>query len=110
MQTSPDGLTDVAKAIQLALAPVFLLTGIAGLLNVMTSRLSRIIDRARSLTENPGYASALDPGSVERELEYLVRRRRFTSVAITACTSAALLLCTVIAVLFFEALFRAPLG
>jgi hypothetical protein len=44
---------DVARAIQLALAPVFLLTGIAGLLNVMAGRLARIIDRGRYLTETP---------------------------------------------------------
>jgi hypothetical protein len=35
---------DVSHAIQLALAPVFLLTGIAGILNVMAGRLARIID------------------------------------------------------------------
>src|SRR5262245_14330391 len=45
--------TDGARAIQLALAPVFLLTGIAGLRNVMTARLGRIIDRGRHLTEAP---------------------------------------------------------
>ena len=44
-------LGDMAHAIQLALAPVFLLTGIAGTLNVMTGRLARIIDRGRQLTE-----------------------------------------------------------
>ena len=49
-----DDLPDVTRAIQLALAPVFLLTGIAGLLNVMSTRLSRIIDRGRALTEHHG--------------------------------------------------------
>jgi Protein of unknown function (DUF2721) len=42
----PD-FSDLAKAIQLALAPVFLLSGIAALLGVMTGRLARIIDRGR---------------------------------------------------------------
>ena len=45
--------TDIPQAIQLALAPVFLLTGIAGLLNIMTGRLARIIDRGRKLVEQP---------------------------------------------------------
>jgi hypothetical protein len=40
MDVSPDSIGDGTKAIQLALVPVFLLTGIAGLLNVMTGRLS----------------------------------------------------------------------
>ena len=39
----------IAHAIQLAIAPVFLLTGIAGLLGVMSTRLARVIDRARSI-------------------------------------------------------------
>ena len=51
MPNAPAQLVDVAKSIQLALAPVFLLTGIAGLLNVMAGRLARIIDRGRVLTE-----------------------------------------------------------
>ena len=36
-------ITDIAHAIQVAIAPVFLLTGIAGILNVMTGRLARIL-------------------------------------------------------------------
>ena len=50
---STDIISEMAKAIQLALGPVFLLTGIAGMLNVMSGRLSRIIDRGRALTEKP---------------------------------------------------------
>ena len=46
----PD-VSDLAKAIQLAMAPVFLLTGVAALLSVMTGRLARIIDRGRAFAE-----------------------------------------------------------
>jgi hypothetical protein len=42
----------VAHAIQLAVAPVFLLSGIGAILAVMTNRLGRIIDRARVLEKN----------------------------------------------------------
>jgi len=96
--------SDVARAIQLALAPVFLLTGISGLLNVMTGRLSRIIDRGRRLAEEEHVAAV----EVD-ELPNLERRRHVVSVAITACTVAALLLCLVIVTLFVEALLAAPL-
>jgi Protein of unknown function (DUF2721) len=48
----------VAHAIQLAVAPVFLLTGIGAILAVMTNRLGRIIDRARVLEERLEGASA----------------------------------------------------
>lgn len=88
-------VADVTQAIQLALGPVFLLTAIAGLLNVMTGRLSRIIDRGREIMATPGE-------SIRRELETLEQRRHVSSVAITACVLAALLVCMVIAALFLE--------
>ena len=107
---APDAITDVADAIRLALAPVFLLTGIAGLLNVMTNRLARIVDRGRALTERHGTEPVVARDTVVREVGNLERRRHFTSIAITACTTAALLLCTVIMVMFIEVLFAAPLS
>lgn len=105
----PEHINDIATAIQLALAPVFLLTAIAGMLGVMAGRLSRIIDRGRFLTE--GNHPSFPPGSpaVEEELHILESRRHFTSVAITAFTIAALLICLVITTLFLEVMFSAPL-
>lgn len=100
---------DVAHAIQLALAPVFLLTGIAGILNVMTGRLARIIDRGRSLSESPvpNDAGLLD--TIQLEFSGLERRRYLASAAITACTLSAFLVCTVIAALFLEVLVQIQL-
>jgi len=105
-----ENITDVAHAIQLALAPVFLLTGIAGLLNVMTNRLARIVDRARVLSEGPAVAALPWQESLRIRLQRLERRRHFTSIAITSCTIAALLLCVVVATLFFEAMLDARLS
>ena len=109
MAPIPENAPDVARAIQLALAPVFLLTGIAGMLNVMAGRLSRIIDRGRMLTETWRDAPSVAADAADAELMGLERRRHFTSIAITACTVAALLLCMVILTLFLEALLYAPL-
>lgn len=109
MDLFPEYMSDVTRAIQLALAPVFLLTGIAGLLNVMTNRLSRIVDRGRTLTENREVIALVGPDSVALQLRTLERRRHFTSIAITACAIAALLLCLVVATLFFEAMLDARL-
>lgn len=95
-------VADVTQAIQLALGPVFLLTAIAGLLNVMTGRLARIIDRGREITGQPG-------DEVQRELHSLERRRHIASTAITACVLAALLVCMVIAALFLEVVLNVPL-
>lgn len=96
-------LSDVSHAIQLALAPVFLLTGIAGILNVMTGRLARIIDRGRQLVEAER-PPPLEPQAMQTELLGLERRRHLASAAITACTLAALLVCMVIAAMFLEVL------
>ncbi len=95
---------DVAHAIQLALAPVFLLTGIAGLLNVMTGRLSRIIDRGRQIAESAPLQDQQQTEELQRQLRTLEHRRHLASAAITACTFSALLVCMVIAALFLEVL------
>ncbi|MEO7152041.1 MAG: DUF2721 domain-containing protein [Burkholderiaceae bacterium] len=104
MLTTPVALNDVGQAIQLALAPVFLLTGIAGTLNVMTGRLARIIDRGRWIVERHATSGAPMPADLATELRSLERRRHLASAAITATTSSALLVCTVVAMLFVEVL------
>lgn len=111
-QTMFNSLTDigdVAHAIQLALAPVFLLTGIGALLNVMAGRLARIIDRGRQLSEHPISPDLQADESLMVELRSLERRRHLTSFAITASTLSALLVCLVVATLFLEALIRIEL-
>lgn len=105
----PLTLNNVPQAIQLALGPAFLLTGIAGLLNVMTGRLARIIDRGRSLSENPLPTDPRARDAIDAELPCLETRRRLAGSAITACTVSALLVCMVIAALFLEALLDVPL-
>jgi MFS family permease len=104
MFTPTVNFADVTHAIQLALAPVFLLTGIAGLLNVMAGRLARIIDRGRRLTED-----ASPPKALTVELDSLDQRRYLASAAITACTFSALMVCMVIAALFLEVLLQISL-
>jgi len=109
MLNSAVNIGDVAHAIQLALAPVFLLTGIAGILNVMAGRLARIIDRGRKLTEQPVPQELQYIETVQVELQSLEHRRHLASAAITACTFSALLVCLVIAALFLEVLLQIEL-
>jgi hypothetical protein len=92
----------IGHVIQLAVAPVFLLTGVSGLLAVLTNRLSRIIDRARALEERLPAASA-DEGGIHAELRLLSQRARFINRAIGLCTTCALLICAVIVALFVGA-------
>jgi len=109
MSPAPVNLGDITHAIQLALAPVFLLTGIAGILNVMAGRLARIIDRGRQLTEGSNPHPPEREEAINLELASLEHRRHLASSAITACTFSALLVCTVIAALFVEVLLQAEL-
>lgn len=92
-------VTGIAHAIQLAVAPVFLLTGIGALLNVLSSRLGRIIDRARVL-ENRVTGNLPHRDTVEQELRILSRRARLINRAIGLSTGCALLICTLIAAMF----------
>lgn len=96
----------VAHAIQLAVAPVFLLTGISAILAVMTNRLGRIIDRARVLEAKLDGAAAEILTGLRADLAILSRRAKLINRAITLCTTTALLVCTVIAILFLSAFLR----
>ncbi|WP_423679869.1 DUF2721 domain-containing protein [Undibacterium sp. WLHG33] len=90
-------LGDVSHIIQLAIAPVFLLTGVGTKLSVLTSRLARIIDRAR-VVENLLQTNATV--GLEEELVELFQRSHLINRAITLSTTCGLLICLVIASLF----------
>jgi Protein of unknown function (DUF2721) len=92
-------VSTIAHAIQLAVAPVFLLTGVASILSVLTSRLGRIIDRSRFL--NSTSLAVVETGqSIQVELKSLKQRARLIHLAIGLCTTCLLLICSVVAVLF----------
>jgi small-conductance mechanosensitive channel len=99
----------IAHAIQLAIAPVFLLTGVAGLLGVMAARLARVIDRARDIDATWSSMDASARATLRLEIRNLERRRRVCSWSINYCTTAALLVCLVIVTLFVEEFFATKL-
>jgi hypothetical protein len=109
MPTGPEALPGIAHAIQLAIAPVFLLTGIAALLGVMATRLARVIDRGRELEAGWRDLDEQARLRVRAELSSLERRRKLASWSINFCTAAALLVCFVIAVLFVDEFFAKDL-
>ena len=98
-----------AHAIQLAVAPVFLLTGLAGLLGVMATRLARVIDRARSLEATWPDLSEEQRAAARLEIATLERRRNACSWSINFSTIAAWLVCLVIVALFMEEFFATSL-
>lgn len=99
MQTLSD-ITDVAHVIQLAVAPVFLLTGIGAILSVLINRLGRVVDRFRALEKLPDDLADAARAVARSEMNRLSRRARMVHWAIGFCTGSALLVCIVIATLF----------
>ena len=104
-------LTDIAHVIQLAVAPVFLLTAIATLINALNARLGRIVDRRRVVLERASVG--LDPaaqGARDAEVASLTRRSQLVYYAIFCAVLAALLVCLVVAGAFLGALLGVELA
>src|SRR3954468_18575576 len=100
-------VSDIARTIQLAVAPVFLLTALGTILGVFSNRLGRIVDRTRVLTERMRDAQhAQLHASMRGELALLVARRVLVNYAITCATAAALFVCLLIAAAFFGSLLQ----
>ena len=94
----------IGHAIQLAVAPVFLLAGVGSLLAVLTSRLARIIDRVHLLErELPENAGETEIARLHLAAIPLSRRARLIHWAISLCTTCELLVCVVVATLFIGA-------
>jgi CBS domain containing-hemolysin-like protein len=95
---------DVAHLIQVALTPIFLISAIGVTLNVMTSRLARIVDRARIMESElcrPDYQAG--GRDLHAALSVLARRARYMNAAITLITLSALLIALVVVMLFVNA-------
>src|SRR5215468_9072242 len=92
-------IDEIAHIIQLSIAPVFLLTGVGTLLNVLSGRLARIIDRTRALEQRLEMKGALHPAAIVDELRVLEKRGKLIYHAVKLSTISARSVCFVIAVL-----------
>jgi len=100
-------LSDLSHAIQLAVAPVFLLTALATLINALNGRLARVVDRRRVVRKRLQEGVAPEHvSSMERELDLLGRRGNFIYKAIFCQVLSALLVCLVVAGAFVGTLVR----
>ncbi len=108
MQAQP--IETIAHTIQLAVAPVFLLTGVSALLGVFTTRLARIVDRGRRLEVEHPMATGSEARLMHDELTSLARRARMVNVAISLATGTVFLVCLTIVLLFASALVAAPVS
>ncbi len=100
----------IVNVIQLAIAPVFLLTALGAFIGVLTNRVARAVDRARRIEDRLENLSGESLEAARRELHVLSRRARWVNRAITLCTACALLICLTIATLFAGAFLATDLS
>ena len=98
---------DTLRAVQLSLAPAFLLVGIGSIMNVMMQRLTWLAGRIERLCEQD---ASQRPDKVVIEIEWLRHRRRLARRAIMFSTAAAVIISLVIAVLFTSVYIEARIG
>ena len=102
---------NVAHIIQLALGPVFLLSGVGITLSMLTQRLSRIVDRARTLEDRREVTNSEPKLKViDKDLRVILRRSRYINSAIALCTTSALLTALVVTLLFASAFTPMSVG
>jgi hypothetical protein len=107
MGASAINSVDIAHLIQIALTPIFLISAIGVTLNVLTSRLARIVDRARAMEEILGRPDHAHQGrDLHAALDVLARRARYINAAITLITLSALFIALVVVMLFVNAFLR----
>ena len=110
-ETSPDlSVNTVAEIVRLALAPVFLLSGIGAFVNVLAARLSRIVDRARQIEPLLLASRGAEHDRWIADLRTLDRRMSLISWATGLSVASAVLTCLVVILLFAAALMRTHLG
>jgi hypothetical protein len=103
---------DIAHLIQTSVGPVFLVSGVGVTLNVLTTRLARIIDRSRAFEAQlaSGMESAAPLAEIRHALIVLARRAGHINRAITFATLSALLTAVVVVMLFADAFIRWNIG
>jgi len=101
----------VGQAIEAAVAPVFLIVGIAGLLNMLSGRLGRVIDRTRVVrAELRQGADDREQARLQVEMKLLQRRIALANWSIRACVSCAFVVCVLVVALFVNDFVSADLG
>lgn len=102
-----DSINPLTEAIQLAVAPVFLLTGVAGMLNALGTRLARVIDRARQLQnrleDDQQNLSASKQAAISSELQTLRQRSKIINLATALMVICAALIGLTVMELFYSA-------
>ena len=102
-------VTGITHVIQLAIAPVFLLTAVGTIISVLVNRLSRVVDRIRVLEDRLHDKAPADPRPLHEELALLGRRLRLIYLAVTCDVFCALFVGMLIIAAFVNAFIGANL-
>lgn len=92
----------IAHTIQLALAPVFVLVAIGNILNLLSTRLGRVVDRARVLQGRHGETEGMEHDTLVAEIRAIDRRISLTTRAIRVLVLSGLSIGVTVAILFLE--------
>lgn len=98
-----DGM--IAQTIQLALAPVFVLVAIGNIMNILSTRLGRIVDRSRQLQALHPETEGVEHDRIVREIRLVDRRIQLIGKAILRLVLSGLTIGFCVALLFVEELF-----
>ncbi len=109
MQTFP-AVSTIAQTIQLSLSPVFMLTGIGALLNVLVGRMARVVDRVRDLEMQHPRSTGVEHDRLVWELRLLDRRVNVINASLFLAVTSAVMTCLVVALLFVAELASLRLG
>ena len=110
-ESTPDlSVNTVAEIVRLALAPVFLLSGIRAFLNVLAARLSRIVDRSREIGRIVLASRGEEHDRSVNDLKVLDRRMSLISWSTGLAVTSAILTCLVVILLFAANLTRVHIG
>ena len=111
LQSAPSfSVNTVAEIVRLAVAPVFLLSGIGAFLNVCASRLSRIVDRSRVIEPLLLASRGEEHDRWVAELRIVDRRMQLVNIATGMSVLSALLTCLVVILLFAASLLHSHFG
>jgi hypothetical protein len=90
----------LVQTIQIALAPVFLLVAMGSMLNVITGRLARVVDRSRDLIDRHEQTRGTQHARLVHELRMLDRRMGIINTSIALCVACGIVVCIMVAMLF----------
>ena len=109
MPTFP-AVSTIAQTIQLSLSPIFMLAGIGALLNVLTGRLARVVDRGREVERLRHEAGVRERERFVWELRLVNRRIGLINTGLSLAVASAVVTCLVVVLLFVAELFRFHIG